>query len=101
MRAQSSQRGQASVELCALVPVLLVLALAGLSVAQVVRASLQGEHAIERAQTAQIAGLDPRAAAQAVLPGALVDVRNGQIDLRIPVSPGGLPFATVHLHRRL
>ena len=96
-----SQRGQAAVELCALAPVLLVLALAGLRLAQVARVSLQGEHAIERAQAAQLAGLDPRAAALAVLPGARIDVRRGEIDLRVPVRPDDLPFASVHLHRRL
>ena len=95
------QRGQASVELCALAPLLLVLALVGLRVAQVERASLRGEHAIERAQAARLAGLDPRAAALAVLPGALIEVRGDEIDLRLPVRPDGLPLASVHLHRRL
>ncbi len=96
-----AQRGQASVELCALVPVLLVLALGGLRGAQIVRAAIRGEHAIARAQAAQLAGLDPQVAAETALPGALVDVRHGEIDLRVPVAPRGLPYATVHLHRRL
>ena len=97
----SRQAGQASVELCALVPVLAVLAFCGLACARAVRAALAGERAIARAQAALIAGRDPGAAARHALPGARVRITDEAVDLRVRISGASFLISTVHLHRRL
>jgi Flp pilus assembly protein TadG len=96
-RARSA-RGQASVELVALLPLLLVVALAVFCVVAAHGADEQAGAAAEAAAVALIQGGDPRAAALAALPrhaDAAVAVDGGAVHVhvrpRLPLPVPGLP----------
>jgi len=81
-------RGQASVELLALMPLLLALALAVLQLLAVGYASVLAGNAAEAGALALAAGGDARAGAREALPGwsrarAHVAVRGGEVDVRL------------------
>ena len=80
--------GQASVELLALMPLLLALALAVLQLLAVGYASVLAGNAAEAGALALAAGGDARAGAREALPGwsrarAHVAVRGGEVDVRL------------------
>ncbi len=86
-RARGSP-GQASVELLALMPLLLALALAVLQLLAVGYASVLAGNAAEAGALALAAGGDARAGAREALPGwsrarAHVSVRGGEVDVRL------------------
>jgi len=86
-RARGSP-GQASVELLALMPLLLALALAMLQLLAVGYASVLAGNAAEAGALALAAGGDARAGAREALPGwsrarAHVAVRGGEVDVRL------------------
>ena len=86
-RARGSP-GQASVELLALMPLLLALALAVLQLLAVGYASVLAGNAAEAGALALAAGGDARAGAREALPGwsrarAHVAVRGGAVDVRL------------------
>ena len=86
-RARGSP-GQASVELLALLPLLLALALAVLQLLAVGYASVLAGNAAEAGALALAAGGDARAGAREALPGwsrarADVSVRGGEVDVRL------------------
>ena len=92
-RFDSEERGQASVELLGLLPLLLVLGLAGLQLLAVGYASVLAGAAAETGALALAAGRDPRAAVREALPGwsrahANAYVRGGRVTVRLrPPSP--------------
>jgi Flp pilus assembly protein TadG len=67
----SSQRGQATVELVALLPLLLVAGLAGAAVLAAQSAAEQAGQAAQAGAMAMLQDGDPRAAARAALPAAI------------------------------
>jgi hypothetical protein len=66
-----SQRGQATVELVALLPLLLVAGLAGAALLAAQSAGEQAGQAAQAGAMAMLQGGDPRAAARAALPAAI------------------------------
>jgi hypothetical protein len=83
-----AERGQASVELLALLPVLLVVAVAAAQVLAAGYAGVLAGNAAEAAALALAGGGDPRAAARDALPGwsrkrLQVTVEGGQIEVRL------------------
>ena len=88
-----SQRGQATLELLGLLPVLLAVALAGAQLLAVGYASVLAGNAAEAAALALARGGDPRAGAREALPGwsrtrARVSVAGGEV--RIQLRPPAL-----------
>ena len=88
MTSARGSRGQASVELLALMPLLLALALAVLQLLAVGYASVLAANAAEAGALALAAGGDARAGAREALPGwsrarAHVAVRGGEVDVRL------------------
>jgi hypothetical protein len=92
-RLDRGQAGQASVELLALVPLLLVVGLAGLQLLAVGYSTVLAGAAAEAGALAIAAGADPEAAAREALPGwsrarAHALVRGGRVTIRLrPPSP--------------
>ena len=94
MRRRGSQRGQATVELVALVPILVAVGFGVLAVLSAGRASSAAQGAAEAAAVAIIQGTDGAAAARRSLAGrrhrdATVSIRGGRV--RVTVRPS-LPF---------
>ena len=94
MRHRGSQRGQATVELVAFVPILVAVAFAVLAVLSAGRASSAAHGAAGAAAVAILQGTDGAAAARRSLAGrrrrdATVSVRGGRV--RVTVRPS-LPF---------
>jgi pilus assembly protein CpaE len=79
------ERGQATVELLGVVPVLLVLGLVVWQLILVGHAAWMSAHAARAAARADLVGQDPKAAARSVLRGADVDARGGAIRVGAPV----------------
>ena len=82
------QRGQATLELLGLVPVLLAVALAGAQLLAVGYASVLAGNAAEAGALALAGGGDPRAGARAALPGwsrarARVSVSGGEVRVQL------------------
>lgn len=82
------QRGQATLELLGLLPVLLAVALAGAQLLAVGYSSVLAENAAEAAALALAGGGDPRAGAREALPGwsrthARVSVSGGEVQVRL------------------
>jgi hypothetical protein len=82
------ERGQATLELLGLLPVLLVVALAGAQLLAVGYSSVLAGNAAEAGALALAGGGDPRAGARAALPGwsrahARVSVSGGQVRVRL------------------
>jgi Flp pilus assembly protein TadG len=82
------ERGQASVEFLAFLPVLLVLAALATQILAVGYASVVAGNAAEAAALAVAGGGDPEAAARAALPGwgrsrARLTVTGGEVHLRL------------------
>jgi pilus assembly protein CpaE len=96
------ERGQASVELVALLPALVLLALAGWQAVLIGWSVLEAEHAARVAARAAMIGGSPGAAARSALPGALargsaVSVSGGRLRVRLKVPsviPGLSPYVT-------
>ena len=83
-----SQRGQASVELLGVLPLLLVVGLAGLQLLAVGYASVLAGAAAETGALAVAGGGDPKQAVREALPGwsrarARADVRGGRVTVRL------------------
>jgi hypothetical protein len=96
------ERGQASVELLALVPLLLLVALGAAQVLAVGYSSVLAGNAAEAAALALAGGTDPRAAAREALPGwsrerVEVSVRGGDVSVRLR-PPRLLPAIGRDLH---
>ena len=80
------QRGQGTVELVALAPLLVVAVLGLVQVLLAGRAALQAERAAGRAAVAAAIGADPVEAARRAAPaGTLVDVVRGGVRVRVPL----------------
>lgn len=84
----SGERGQASVELLAVLPLLLAVALAAAQLLAVGYASVLAGNAAEAAALALAGGGDPHAAARAALPGwskerLRVSVEGGEVGVRL------------------
>ena len=82
------QRGQATLELIGLVPVLLAVALAGAQLLAVGYSSVLAGNAAEAGALALAGGGDPRAGARAALPGwsrarARVSVSGGEVRVQL------------------
>ena len=82
------ERGQATLELLGLLPVLLTVALAGAQLLAVGYSSVLAGNAAEAGALALAGGGDPRAGARAALPGwsrahARVSVTGGQVRVRL------------------
>ena len=96
------ERGQASVELVALLPALALLTLAGWQAVLVGWSMLEAQHAARIAARAAMIGAAPAAAARSALPGSLaggsvVSQSGGRLTvrLRVPsVIPGLAPHVT-------
>ena len=92
-RFARDQRGQASVELLGLLPLLLVVGLAGLQLLAVGYASVLAGAAAESGALALAGGGDPKAAVKDALPGwsrarARARVEGGRVTVRLrPPSP--------------
>ena len=87
-RAMRGERGQATLELLGLLPVLLAVALAGAQLLAVGYSSVLAGNAAEAGALALAGGADPRAGARAALPGwsrahARVSVSGGQVRVRM------------------
>ena len=83
-----SDRGQASVEFLAVLPVVLVIALAAAQLLAVGYSSVLAGNAAEAGALALAGGGDPRAAARAAVPGwslarARVTVEGGEVSVRL------------------
>ncbi|HMJ94769.1 MAG TPA: hypothetical protein VK486_02900 [Thermoleophilaceae bacterium] len=83
-----NQRGQATLELLGLLPVLLAVALAGAQLLAVGYSSVLAGNAAEAAALALAGGGDPRAGARDALPGwsrahAQVSVSGGEVQVRL------------------
>jgi hypothetical protein len=99
-RAGAAQRGQASVELVALAPLLVVVVLAAAQLLAAGAARVLADHAAEAAGIALLQGGDPVAAARSAVPGwsrarLAVEVRGRHVRVRLrPPAPvaalGGL-----------
>ncbi len=100
--------GQASVELVALLPLVLVCALAGWQLIVGGHAAWAAGSAARAAARAHAVGADPRASAQRVLPGRLergLSVRagrDGAVEVRVPVPAvlGGGTLTTITTRAR-
>jgi len=84
----SPERGQASVEAVALMPVLLVVGLGLMQLLAVGYASVLAGGAAEAGALAVARGADPRAAAREALPGwsqtrARIEVEGGRVEIRL------------------
>ena len=82
------ERGQAAVELLAVLPLLVALALAALQLLAVGYASVLAGNAAEAGALALAAGADARAGAREALPGwsrarAAVTAANGRVEVRL------------------
>ena len=90
------QRGQASVALIAVVPGLIVAALAAIQFALAGHAALSAANAARAAARASYAGANPVRAARAALPGSLRDgarVDSSDEETEVEVrAPRALPF---------
>ncbi len=99
------EKGQASVETIALVPVVLVLGALAWQLALAGHAAWMSAHAARAGARADVVGRDPRAAARSALPGALrrgLEVRRlraggvrvrVRVPLLVPGSPSGVGVA--------
>ena len=88
MNGQARERGQASIELVALLPVLLVVALGAAQLLAAGYAAVLAGNAAEAAALAVAGGGDPEAAARAALPGwsrkrLEVAARGGEVRVRL------------------
>jgi hypothetical protein len=93
MRRTASERGQASLELLGLLPVLLFVALAAAQLLAVGYSSVLAGNAAEAAALALAGGGDPEAAARDALPGwssRRLDVAVKGGDVRIRLRPPAL-----------
>jgi Flp pilus assembly protein TadG len=84
----SRERGQAAVELLAVLPLLIALALAALQLLAVGYASVLAGNAAEAGALALAAGADARAGAREALPGwsrarAAVTAADGRVEVRL------------------
>jgi TadE-like protein len=79
------ERGQATVELLGVMPVLLALGLVVWQLILVGHAAWMSAHAARAAARADLVGKDPEAAARSVLRGAEVDARAGAMRVGAPV----------------
>jgi Flp pilus assembly protein TadG len=93
----SRERGQAAVELLAVLPLLVALALAALELLAVGYASVLAGNAAEAGALALAAGADARAGAREALPGwsrarAAVTAADGRVEVRLrpPSAVGAL-----------
>lgn len=87
------ERGQSTVELVALLPLLVVVALAATQLLLAGAASEYAGHAAEAGAIALLQGGDPESAARAAVPGwahARVDVRVAGREVRVAVRPASL-----------
>ena len=87
-RPLASERGQASVELVGLLPVLLIVGLALLQLLAVGYSGVLGAGAAEAGALALAGGADARAGAKEALPGwsrarARIDVRDGEVEVHL------------------
>jgi hypothetical protein len=85
-RATRPERGQASVELLALVPLVLAVGLAAAQLLAVGYSSVLAGNAAEAGALALAGGGDPRAAARQALPGwsrARVSVQGGEVKVEL------------------
>jgi TadE-like protein len=103
-----SQRGQATVELVALLPLVVLAAAVLLQVALAGHAAWSAAQAARAGARAVAVGGDPRAAARAALPASLarglrvVRGRDGEVRVTVRVpSPSGLDMGTVEQRARL
>jgi ferric-dicitrate binding protein FerR (iron transport regulator) len=92
-RQRAGERGQASVELVALLPVLVVIAIAGAQALAVGYSAVLAGNAAEAAALALAGGGDPESAARSALPGwsrgqVQVAVKGGHV--RVSVRPPAL-----------
>jgi hypothetical protein len=83
-----AERGQGSVEFLAVLPVVVVVALAAAQLLAVGYSSVLAGNAAEAGALALAGGGDPRAAARAAIPGwstarAQVSVKGGQVSVRL------------------
>ena len=83
-----AERGQGSVELLAVLPVVVVVALAAAQLLAVGYSSVLADNAAEAGALALAGGADPRAAARAAMPGwsrarARVSVEGGEVQVRL------------------
>ena len=83
-----AERGQGSVEFLAILPVVVVVALAAAQLLAVGYSSVLAGNAAEAGALALAGGGDPRAAARAAIPGwsrarAQVSVKGGQVSVRL------------------
>ena len=88
-----SERGQASVELLAALPLLIALGLAAMQLLAVGYAKVQAGSAAEAAALALVAGGDPEAAAKESLPGwarARADIETSEDEVEISLQPPSL-----------
>jgi hypothetical protein len=94
--SRSGERGQASLELLAMVPLLVVVALAAAQLLAVGYSSVLAGNAAEAAALALAGGGDPHAAARGALPGwsrerLRVSVEGGEVGVRLR-PPALLPL---------
>jgi pilus assembly protein CpaE len=87
-RGYGSERGQASVELVGLLPVMVAVGLALLQLLAVGYSSVLAAGAAEAGALAMAAGSDARAGAKEALPGwsrarARIAVRGGEVEVRV------------------
>ncbi len=93
MSEPGPERGQASVELVVLAPLLVVVVLAAAQLLAAGAASVLADHAAEAGAVAMLQGADPVAAARAALPGwsrrrVVVTVHGRQVRVRLrPPAP--------------
>ena len=98
------ERGQASLELLATLPLVLLIALAVAQVMAVGYASVLAGNAAEAGALALAGGGDPRAAARAALPGwsrarGQVSVKGGEVSVHLR-PPAFLPVLSKRLELR-
>jgi hypothetical protein len=99
-RPISSQHGQASVELTAVVPALALAVALGWQCLLVAYAAVEAEAAAHAAARAALVEEDPRRAARAALPGSMRDaaVRVGDREVSVRVRiPAVVPWLDAHL----
>jgi Flp pilus assembly protein TadG len=98
--ALAAERGQATVELVGMVPLLVVVVLAVGEVLAAGAARSAASSAAEAAAIALVQGTDPAAAARAAAPGwtrERVAVRVAGRRVRVRIAPPGLVPGTAHL----
>ena len=95
--ARAAQRGQATVELVALAPLLIVVVLAAAQLLAAGAAAVLADHAAEAGAVALLQGGDPVAAARAAVPGwsrermtVRIDGRRVRVRLRPPAPVAAL-----------